>query len=365
MTAATNSGPSLEGLLVDCDVHQSWADPDAIRERLPARFRENRGITLPGSAWSNPHGLNRRDAVPEDGGRAGSDPELLIDQHVERFDVDYCVLTGAGIIEVGIAPDPEYAGALAEAYNEWLVETWLEADERFVGSVVVPPQTPDRAAELIRRFADHDQIVQVLLPDANASRKPYGRREFWPIYRAAAANDLPVAIHPGTAGRGVSDPPTGAGYPSTYIEWHTVLPATYIGHLASFVTEGVFAEIPVTLVCIEGGIAWLPHLLWRLDKNWRALRVQTPWLERPPSEYIKDHVRFTTQPIEEPNDPAHLRSIFEMIDAERTVMFASDYPHWDNDSPSAGLPPIDNDLLERIRYRTAAETYDLPGELAR
>lgn len=100
--------------------------------------------------------------------------------------------------------------------------------------------------------------------------------------------------------------------------------------------------------------------MWRLDKNWRALRVRTPWLERPPNEYIKEHVRFTIQPLEEPADPAHLRPIFEMIDAERTVMFSSDYPHWDNDSPSTGLPPLEESTLQNVRYQTAVETYDIP-----
>lgn len=364
MANATEESLESRSPLVDCDVHQAWADEAAIVDRLPDRYRENRGLTLPGVSWSNPHGLGRRDAVPEGGGRPGSDPDLLLEQHVDRFDVDYCVLNGGGILEVGVAPDAEYAAAVATAYAEWLVEEWLARDERFLGSLVVPPQAPTRAVEIVERFADHPQIVQVLLSDANANRKPYGSRDFWPIYRAAAANDLPVAIHPGTVGRGVSDPPTGAGYPAKYIEWHTVLPATYIGHVTSLVTEGVFVEIPdLTFVCVEGGLAWIPHLMWRLDKNWRALRVQTPWLERPPSEYVTDHVRFTTQPIEEPANPDHLRAIFEMIDADRTVMFSSDYPHWDNDSPTAGLPPLEDATLRNVRYRTAAETYDLPGDL--
>lgn len=193
---------------------------------------------------------------------------------------------------------------------------------------------------------------------ASASRTGAGS---WPIYEAAADAGLPVAVHPGSEGRGTARPPTGAGYPSRYIEWHTVLPTNYIGHLTSLVTEGVFAEYPsLRFVCIEGGIAWVPHLLWRLDKNWQSLRVQVPWLEKPPSEYIKEQVRFTTQPIEEPENPEHLRQILEMVEAERTVMFASDFPHWDNDDPEYGLPPLDESMQRRIFAENAAELYDIP-----
>lgn len=99
-------------------------------------------------------------------------------------------------------------------------------------------------------------------------------------------------------------------------------------------------------------------MLWRLDKNWKALRSTVPWAKRLPSEYVWDHVRFTTQPIEEPQNRDHLVAIFEMIHAEKTVMFSSDYPHWDNDSPKHGLPRLSPEMAHRIFYRNAAELYD-------
>jgi predicted TIM-barrel fold metal-dependent hydrolase len=139
------------------------------------------------------------------------------------------------------------------------------------------------------------------------------------------------------------------------------LPANYIGHLTSLVTEGVFSEYPsLRFVCIEGGIAWVPHLMWRLDKNWQSLRIQVPWLEKPPSEYIKEQVRFTTQPFPEPENTEHLRQILEMIHAEQTVMFSSDHPHWDNDDPRYGIPPLEESMERAIYAENAAELYDLP-----
>ena len=36
------------------------------------------------------------------------------------------------------------------------------------------------------------------------------------------------------------------------------------------------------------------------------LRIETPHVKRPPSEYVREHVWFTTQPIEEPDHPQHL-----------------------------------------------------------
>ena len=83
--------------------------------------------------------------------------------------------------------------------------------------------------------------------------------------------------------------------------------------LASLVFEGVFERFPkLKVVLIEGGFAWAPALGWRMDKHWERMRAEMPHVKRPPSEYVREHVWFTTQPIEEPDDPEHLADIMQM-----------------------------------------------------
>ena len=83
---------------------------------------------------------------------------------------------------------------------------------------------------------------------------------------------------------------------------------------------------------IEGGFAWVPALCWRMDKHWERMRKETPHVKRPPSEYVREHFWFTTQPIEEPENPADLAEIMEWVGYDR-LMFSTDYPHWDFDDP--------------------------------
>jgi predicted TIM-barrel fold metal-dependent hydrolase len=341
-------------MIIDCDVHQTWANGNEITKRLPAYFRQG-FYSMPSGNWQSPIGVNRKDAKP-DLGEAGSDPNLLRAQLLDRFGISKVVLTGSGILGLGVHANVDYANALARAYNDALIETWMTWDQRFFGSVIINPQDPRAAAAEIRRVGGQDRIVQILM--CSGTRTPYGQRQYWPIYEAACELGLPVAVHPGTEGRGIANGFI-AGPPSTYFEWHSNLPQNYMGHIVSLVCEGVFEQFPsLKFVAIEGGLAWIPGVLWRLDKNWKALRATTPWLKRLPSETIVEHIRFTTQPIEEPALPRHFLGLLEMIHAEKTLMFSSDYPHWDNDSPEHLFPAsISAELRERIFFRNAEEWY--------
>ncbi|MEJ7716987.1 MAG: amidohydrolase family protein [Thermoleophilaceae bacterium] len=61
-------------------------------------------------------------------------------------------------------------------------------------------------------------------------------------------------------------------------------------------------------------------------------------MTQPPSAYLRDHVRLGSQPLERPDNDKHLLQMLEMMDAEHVLMFSSDYPHWDFDSPTHAFP---------------------------
>jgi predicted TIM-barrel fold metal-dependent hydrolase len=75
---------------------------------------------------------------------------------------------------------------------------------------------------------------------------------------------------------------------------------------------------------------------------------------------VWENVRFTSQPLEEPDHPSQLLEVFAWNRAERTLMFASDYAHWDFDSPTDAFPRLSDELHRRIFYETARELYGFP-----
>lgn len=350
--------------LIDTDIH-STIDAKRVAEFLPepwrTRYRSgNRGPGHPG--YWNPNGVMRSDAKLPDGTRIESRPDTLGSHFFDLYGLEYGVLN-AGSQHIGLTPEPDYAAAVVAAENDVLAADWLPADPRFRASLTVSPADPELAAREIHRMGDNPGFVQVLM--ASAARMPYGQRYFHPIYAAAAEHDLPVAIHPGSEGVGISYAPSAAGYPTSYLEWHTGLIGSYIAHLISLVTEGVFVKFPtLKFVLIEGSVCWLPPLLWRLDKNWKALRMTTPWLVRPPSEIVFDHIRLTTQPLEEPDQAEHLQQMLNMFPAERMLMFSSDFPHWDGDTPDFTGNRLPRELRPRVMSETARELYKLPAKLS-
>lgn len=362
LAAPAPAGPISEApptlTLIDADVHHAPDHREVVR-RMPAALSK-RGWLTPGRAgFTNPHSVNRVDARPPGGGGAGSDPDYMLEHHFEPLGIDYGILHPGGTLGLGTSADYRYAAAACTAYNDYMLETWLAHDRRFLGALLVAPQWPEAAAAEIRRVGGEAKFVEVIM--CSATRIPFGQVHYWPIFEAAEEMGLPVAVHPGTEGTGISNPPTAAGWPSSYFEWHTLLTTNYMAQITSLVLEGVFQQFPkMMFVAVEGGIGWLPHLMWRLDKNWKALRETTPWLVDPPSKTILEHVRLTSQPIEEPDNPQHLLQMFDMIDARRTLMFSSDYPHWDGDDPRHAFPrKLDDELKARIFWKNAAELYGL------
>jgi len=81
----------------------------------------------------------------------------------------------------------------------------------------------------------------------------------------------------------------------------------------------------------------MPALGYRLDRNWKRMRSGLPHLKRAPSEYLHEHFWVTTQPMEEPENPAHLVDVMAAIGFDR-ILFSSDYPHWDFDDPFVVVP---------------------------
>jgi predicted TIM-barrel fold metal-dependent hydrolase len=322
--------------IIDCDIHPMMKSPRDLRKFLAPEWREHFDayglrMNVP-FVDSSPYpkaspALSRVDAWPPAGGLPGSDLSFMREQLLDPLNVEYGILHILAIS--GMAQrNVRFGSAVCGALNNWQYEEWTQKEKRLKGSINVQGEDPEAAVAEIERWAGNSDFVQVAM--SGRAIEPLGRRRYWPVFEAAVRHNLPIGIHlSGENGHA----PSGAGWPSYYAEHHHVSSMAHRALATSLVVEGVFEEFPsLKFVFVEGGFGWVPAWTWRLDKQWARMRDEVPHLKRPPSEYIRQNLWFTSQPVEEPEHPEDIRSIIDWIGWDR-LLIATDYPHWDFDDP--------------------------------
>ncbi len=153
----------------------------------------------------------------------------------------------------------------------------------------------------------------------------------------------------------------GAGWPSYYLEMHVWNGNTMAMQAMSLICSGVFEEIPGAADRLGrvrdrlGG----RHVLGARRRRRHVRRARSPpACSRTPSELLREHFWFSTQPIEEPDDPEHLAFAFDALGMVDRIMFSTDYPHWDFDAPGQALPrSLSKEAKRKILAANACTLY--------
>jgi predicted TIM-barrel fold metal-dependent hydrolase len=350
------SGRPVPGA-IDCDIHAVLPNTRVLLPYFEPYWREHvqrRGLERdnfePSSYPANAPINKRPDWAPPDA-PAGSSLPALQGHVLDHFSIRHGILNVIHGAQMMFSEDLSLA--FCRAINEWIKAEWLDRDPRLRASIVVPPHSAELAAEEIERLAPDRRFVQVLL--LAMAELPLGRRQNWPIYRAAEKFGLPVGVHAGSTFR---HPPSAGGWGSYYLEDYVSQSQGFAAALNSLVVEGVFVKFPaLKVVLIESGVAWLPAALWRLDKTWRGVRSETPWLEQLPTGTVREHVRLTMQPFDAPPTRRQLEILLEQLGSDRMLLFATDYPHWHFDGDEALPPDLPAELVRRMCIDNPLETY--------
>lgn len=342
--------------MIDTDVHESFSNVKDLVPYLPEPYKSWiasggwRGFSQP-FAYTTPGNGNRADVRNVDGSPSVSDYGVMRDQLINYYDFSYVVLTGyfyptALKLQYGLST------ALAAAYNDYVADHWLSKDKRFIGSIQINARDPEAAAHEIDRMAAHPQFRQVML--AVVDDIAYGHPAYRPIFAAAERNRLMVAFHHTVFAQG----PYGMGL--HYMERHSLLPIAMMAQVISLIANGVFDGFPnLRFVILEGGFSWLPHVMWRLDREYRQGRVETPWIKKLPSQHCRERLRLATQPTEDIT-PQQWQTLIDLMGTDDILMFSTDYPHFDFDDPNIAIPrSLPATTRDKILWKNASEFYEL------
>ena len=321
--------------IFDAEIH-AVVDWTRLYKRMPARYQSRI------ATWTSPyHGMLNFDQ--RGGGYrtdfediAAASPESIREKLLTPLNIELAVLTATNY-DYSIYPDLTFCSARATAYNATLMEDFVEKDDAFFGTLRINFNDPETAVPEIERYADNPRVIAVI--NTTAGIETPGSRRYDPIYQAIADAGLLLLLHTTAEGRAMCPPPNSAGYPSRYLEYHSALATSTIGHVASLVSNGVFVRHPrLKVLYLEGGVSWALPLMWAMDADWKRLREEVPELTELPSHYIRNHIFLTTQPIEEPPKGSDLQLVYEQIGLDRNIVYSTDFPHWDFDDPKHFLP---------------------------
>ena len=349
--------------LIDCDLHPLVPLKELLNRMSERATRDIHvaehitGAAREHNRLMHPSGTLRLDAVPPSGGAPGSDPDFVVSQWLDPQNLSAALvmpLQGSAVVPWGSGDTVnEYCSAL----NDYLLEHWHGRDKRFRVIITVSPHDSEAAVREIERLADRPGVVAINIPMAAVS---LGHSNFNRLYEAAAHHKMPVMSHPtGAEGNILNAPAMAGGTVRTYPEHHAMLSQSGQAAVAAITLSGALARNPdLRFVFSEFGFSWVPSMMARMDVAWEHSGGSDGVVTRPPSEYVTGQIRFTTQPFDEPHSARDLWPILEAMQAHKTLLFSSDYPHWDADNPATIFKTrLPTHLRQRVASESAKECF--------
>jgi predicted TIM-barrel fold metal-dependent hydrolase len=372
LSHATKQAESYEDyFLVDIDAHvtetQFWpeiiasVDNEVIRQMGEAGLaRGHAGALLnsaPGMTYQYLYGRIPHQAAllePVEKNQGAHHFTQLARRSMDAMGLDYQVVFPTPMLTLGMHPQEDIEVALSSAYSRWVTERILPEDDRLKALIYLPFNTPEACEELVKKYAGNPNVIGFTV--ASTRNKPVHHNSYMRLYSMIEETGKPLAWH---SGFNWDDP--SFRQLNRFISMHSLSFVHYsLIHMTNWIINGLPERFPkLKHVWVESGLAWVPYLMQRLDHEYMMRSCEAPALKRLPSEYMRD-MFYTTQPLER-NHPKLLQATMEAMNAETQLLFASDWPHWDFDPPSAitSIPFLGEQAKRNILGLNAARLFNL------
>ena len=301
---------------IDADGHIVEKNSD-IRARLPEPFSKRTGALLPADGMDTNMGGRL-------GGMEDNDlPTRLKDMDTEGIDVS--VLFPTSSFAVNSFVERDYAVAYARAYNDFIADV-CQQSPRLKGVALVPLQDPQAAVAEANRAVTKLGLASIAVA-TQGMKEHLGAQTFWPLYEEMERLNVPLCVHNRREG------PAGEIRFDSFIFMHTIgRPVETFIQFAGLMYGGVAERFPKLRVAfLECGIGWVPYWMERMDEEWEKRgKVEAPLCKKKPSEYLTaGQIYYGCEPEEK-----MMGYVVNEIGSE-TLMYASDYPHWDMSWPES------------------------------
>ncbi len=254
--------------------------------------------------------------------------------------------------------------SMIRAYNDWLGEEYCPVDpDRLIGLGVIPWTNVDDAVAELEHIANMGLkgVVLGVFPNGKSYPLPEDDK-FW---AAALDMGMPITVHVTFDRSGPresqptfryprEDPETMRRLRRPLLEWVTNMGLRPAVGITQMVFSGVFDRFPALKVFFaETRLGWVPFWLEHADLwyqrhlSWAEEQLGFKPLKQLPSEYVKQHIKFSVQYERVAIELRHHIGV-------DNIMFATDFPHieceWPNSKPLvediySGVPEVERNKI--------------------
>src|SRR6476620_1907690 len=261
---------------------------------------------------------------------------------------------------------PDYAAALARAYNNWAYDYCKEDPQRLKFAAQISMHDVKGAVEESRRCVKELGAVAVIGTPNPVNGQHLHDDACEPLWDALEELDVPIGFHP-TGNSSLKDDmgQRYVGHANFFPIAHAIRnPVELMGAMASMTTGGILERHPkLRCAFLEGTAGWLHWWLWRLDDQWEKYGPGCEkQLSMAPSEYFKRQCYIALDVDEEP-----AVDVVNKMGPDYFVV-SSDYPHADGAFPEAVSQflslPFTKEQRRKILWDNCARLYGIPRPAA-
>lgn len=310
--------------IIDADGH-IFEDFQGIMEKVPASWANTQARKTPFPDLDHIHHhlhVSPPGSFQDPGGASGWG------EFADELKLERAVLYPTRGLAFGRIMDLDWADGIAQAYNNWIYETYVSKDDRLNAVGLIPMQDPELAVLELRRIVNELGLCGAMLPSTGL-KTHLGDKEYWPVYEEANRLGCALALHGGAhSGLGLDNLNVFAG---VHALGH---PAGITIGFVSLLFNGIFEKFPnIKFGFLEGGVGWLLMARERCDSSYRAFTAMDPrhsLFTLKPGEQVADYIVrqidegriFVGIEGDEPDLPYAVK-----VFGNKPFMFSSDFPH--------------------------------------
>ncbi len=208
--------------------------------------------------------------------------------------VDYSVLyptvAGVGGENLGRIRDAELELACVQAYNDWVVEEWVGASERFVPQCLVPLYPIDAAVKELERAVGkgHRGLIYPAIPMELRDVPHINEPEYDRLWSACASLGVPLCFHAGSA-VSIQVPPAPDMPPKIAAAFESIArSASTVSIVVNLLVSRILLRHPnLRVVFAESSLGWGAYQLEFADQQAREDGLHLEGYDLTPSEMFK------------------------------------------------------------------------------